>query len=87
MFSEEPAINETGEINPEPFFPSSFYLSKEETAGPSIFTAFRYQTVSMLRNQVVPNNFFFQKNLALTSVITDFKNPVPLFIEGHALRH
>ena len=84
---EKPTVSETGEIAQEPFCPVSFFLSKEETTGTSIFTTFRFTAFSILENRLVPRNFHFQKNIALTSFAADFSYPVPIFIEGHALRH
>lgn len=44
----------------------------------------RLVTVSILSNRIVPISYNFRR-INLTSIVTNFSSPVPIFIKGHAL--
>ncbi len=69
-----------------PELPPLFLINKQE-AGAQFISEFNRGTFQLLqKSRLVPKNFNFCKNLSLTEITIDHEAPVPLFIEGHALR-
>lgn len=69
-----------------PEMPPLFLISKQES-GVQILGGSNKGMYSLIPlSKQVPRNFNFRTNLELTAIIIDHEAPVPLFIEGHALR-
>lgn len=88
------SVNTENTLNPEsgssiqaPVIPPFYLISKEDAGVQTILEFGRSQFVFIQPNRLVPTNFCFKKDLIPTSVLIDYKMPVPLYIHGHALRH
>lgn len=88
LITTENAVNSKSEssIRP-PAIPPLYYISKEEIGTQTLLEFGRNHFNYIHIGQIVPDNFYFKNDLIPTSILIDYKTPVPLYIQGHALRH
>lgn len=86
-FFENTYNPESGSSIQGPVIPPFYLISKEDAGVQTILEFGRNQFIFIQPNRLVPNNFFFKNDISLTSILINYKMPVPLYIHGHALRH